>query len=231
MDVIEAGGVVAAPLDTGYSLTAGSNEPLRRIFDAKRRGGHKRNAMACDLETQRELMCFEGERQEMIEAITVDANLPLGVIGPFNPSHPLMRKLDEEVLRASTAAGTLAVLLNAGPFHAELCRLSREREQPLLGSSANITGTGAKYLLEDVPEELISICDMTVNYGLRKYHTYRRSGTLINFVTMQVIRIGVCYELISDVLKRQFGVELPPDPGLDSLPSGHIDEFMLRDVE
>jgi hypothetical protein len=46
---------------------------------------------------------------------------------------------------------------------------------------------------------------------------------------MEVIRIGSCYELISDVLRRQFGVELPPDPGSRRCV-GHIDEFALKNV-
>jgi hypothetical protein len=57
-----------------------------------------------------------------------------------------------------------------------------------------------------------------------KYHRYRRSSTMIDFRTMEVVRIGACYELIAEVLGRWFGVELPPDPGLDALPSGHLRE-------
>jgi hypothetical protein len=48
---------------------------------------------------------------------------------------------------------------------------------------------------------------------------------------MEVVRIGACYELISGVLKRWFDVELPPDPGVDALPSGHLNEFALKNVE
>jgi hypothetical protein len=44
---------------------------------------------------------------------------------------------------------------------------------------------------------------------------------MIDFTTLEVVRIGACYELIQDVLRRHFSVELPPDPGLEALPSGH----------
>ena len=53
---------------------------------------------------------------------------------------------------------------------------------------------------------------------------------LINFDTLQVVRMGACYELISEILKRWFDVELPQDPGYEALPSGHLDEFALRGV-
>jgi tRNA A37 threonylcarbamoyladenosine synthetase subunit TsaC/SUA5/YrdC len=230
IDVVKGGGIAILPNDVGYAMCGASMDPLRRIYDTKRRGSHKRNAMAADLETQRELHTLDARAQAMVEAVVVDHDLPLGVIATFRAGHPLIRSLDEEGLRACTAVGTVGLLLNAGPLHAEVCRLSREEVVPLFGSSANLTGTGPRFRVEDIPEELRRIADITIDYGLRRFHIYKRSGTLINFSTMEVIRIGSCYELISDVLRRQFGVELPPDPGLEALPSGHIDEFALKNV-
>jgi hypothetical protein len=34
--------------------------------------------------------------------------------------------------------------------------------------------------------------------------------------------------LIQDVLRRHFNVELPPDPGLEALPSGHVREAQRK---
>lgn len=230
IDVIKKGGIAIVPNDTGYACCGASMDPLKKIYDTKQRGSHKRNAMAADLETQRDLHRLSPRAQQMVEALVVDHDLPLGVIGSFRPDHPLLRKLGDEAVKASTAIGTIGMLLNAGPFHRELTRLSREELVPLFGSSANITGTGTRFRVEDIPQELKDIADITIDYGLRRYHVYRRAGTLINFDTMQVVRIGACYELISGVLKRWFDVELPADPGVDALPSGHLNEFALRGV-
>jgi hypothetical protein len=123
------------------------------------------------------------------------------------------------------------MLLNAGPFWAELTRLSREEVVPVFGSSANLTGSGPKFRIEDIEPEIRAIADVTIDYGLRKYHTYQRSGTIIDFRTLTVVRIGICYELISDILLRNFKVRFPPDPGLDVLRSGHLNEFGLKPVE
>lgn len=228
LDVVRRGGIAIVPNDTGYACCGASMDPLQKIYNTKQRGSHKRNAMAADLETQRDLHRLSPRAQEMVEAIVVDHDLPLGVIGSFRADHPLMLKLGDEALRASTAVDTLAMLLNAGPFHKELTRLSREEVVPLFGSSANLTGTGTRFAVEDIQQEIRDIADITIDYGLRKYHTYRRGGTLINFDTMQVVRMGACYELIAGVLKRWFNVDLPPDPGLEALPSGHLNEFALR---
>jgi len=231
IDVIKKGGIALVPNDTGYAMCGASMDPLKKIYDTKRRGSHKRNAMAGDLETQRDLMTLGRREQAMVEALVVDHDLPIGVIGPFRADHPLLRKLDADAVKASTAVGTLGMLLNAGPFHKELTRLSREEVVPLFGSSANLTGTGTKFRVEDVQPELREIADITIDYGLRRYHVYRRAGTLINFSTLEVIRIGACYELIAGVLKRWFDVDLPADPGVDALPSGHLNEFALKNVE
>jgi len=231
IDVIKKGGIALVPNDTGYAMCGASMDPLKKIYDTKRRGSHKRNAMAGDLETQRDLMTLGRREQAMVEALVVDHDLPVGVIGPFRADHPLLRKLDADAVKASTAVGTLGMLLNAGPFHKELTRLSREEVVPLFGSSANLTGTGTKFRVEDVQPELREIADITIDYGLRRYHVYRRAGTLINFSTMEVVRIGACYELIAGVLERWFDIELPADPGVEALPSGHLNEFALKNVE
>lgn len=228
IDCIRQGGIAIVPNDTGYACCGASMDPLQRIFDAKRRGSHKRNAMAADLETQRELHTLSAHAQQMVEAIVVDHDLPLGVVGSFKTDHPLLRSLSQQAMQANTAAGTMGVLLNAGPFHAELTRLSREEGVPLFGSSANLTGTGTRFRVDDIQQEILQIADITIDYGLRRYHMYERAGTLINFDTLQVIRMGACYELISGVLKRWFDVDLPPDPGVKALPSGHLNEFALR---
>ncbi|MHC6226322.1 Sua5/YciO/YrdC/YwlC family protein [Pseudomonas sp. X10] len=231
IDIVKDGGIGLVPNDTGYAFVGSTLEPMQKIFDTKMRGSHKRNAMAATLDTQRELHTLDKRAQQMVDALVLDHNLPIAVVGSFRQDHPMIQKLGPELLKASSAAGRIGVLLNGGTFHAELCRISQEEVVPLLGSSANYTGAGSPFLIEDIPDELRKIADIEVNHGLRRGHVYKRAGTVINFDTMEVIRIGACYELISDVLRRFFDVELPADPGMDTLPSGHLNEFALRGVE
>lgn len=230
IDLVKDGGIALVPNDTGYAFVGSTLEPLRKIFDTKMRGSHKRNAMAASLQTQRELHMLDKRAQQMVDALVLDHNLPIAVVGPFRKEHPIMQKLDPELLKASSAAGTVALLLNAGTFHNEVCRLSQEEAVPLLGSSANYTGTGSPFRIEDIPQELLNVADLVIDHGLRRAHIYKRAGTVINFGTMEVIRIGAYYEMISDVLRRFFDVELPADPGTDALPSGHLNEFGLKGI-
>lgn len=210
-DTLKSGGIAIFPVDVGYTIAGGSQASLQRIFKAKGRAPTKLNAMVGDMAIHRSLHRLDDRARAMVAALTEDYDLPLGVIAPYDAAHPLMQKLDPEALTGSSKDGTVAMLVNAGPFHAELCRLSREEEIPIFGSSANLTNTGTKFRVQDIPKELSGIAGTVIDYGLRKYHRYQRSATLIDFRTMNVVRKGSCYELIADVLHRHFDVQLPAD--------------------
>lgn len=208
LDALKGGGIAVFPVDVGYTIAGGSAASLQRIFDTKQRAPTKLNAMVGDMEIHRDLHVLDTRGREMVSAIVDDYNLPLGCIAPYRTDHPLIQALDPAAVGGSTRDGTLAMLINAGPFHAEICKLSREETFPIFGSSCNFTNTGTKFRIEDIPAELLELADVVIDYGLRKYHKYQRSATLINFETMEVVRVGSCYELIADVLRRHFDIEL-----------------------
>lgn len=208
-DTLKAGGIAVFPVDVGYTIAGGSHDSLQRIFKAKGRAPTKLNAMVGDMAIHRSLHRLGDRERAMVSAITEEYDLPLGVIAPYMPDHAILRSFDPAALAGSSKDGTIAMLVNAGPLHAELSRLSREENFPIFGSSANLTNTGTKFRVEDIPPELVRIADTVINYGLRKYHRYQRSATLINFESLAVVRVGSCYELIADILARHFDVVLP----------------------
>ena len=115
--------------------------------------------------------------------------------------------------RLSTRDGTLALLLNAGPLHDELARLSLQQSFPIFGSSANKSLGGSKFLLEDVEPEVRAIAGIEIDYGLCRYHNaIKISSTIIDFVNWKVVRWGVCYEQIRDILLRFYKIDLGPIP-------------------
>ncbi|MBK1657233.1 L-threonylcarbamoyladenylate synthase [Paracraurococcus ruber] len=228
VDVVKGGGVVILPTDVGYAGAAGCEAALTRMFRAKGRGTHKRNAMLGSLAIHEDVHALPDRANTMIRALVEDYDLPISAVGPYRTDHPLLRALGEEALAASTEGGTLAVLMNVGALEHAMATLAAAEGQPLFGSSANLTGTGTRFRAEDVQPEIRGCAELVIDYGLQKYHRYRRSSTMIDFTTMEVVRIGSCYELIQDVLRRHFGVELPEDPGLEALPSGHVREAQRR---
>ena len=58
--------------------------------------------------------------REIVSAIVEDYDLPLGIIAPCNPEHELFGTIEEELYTRSTVDNTLAMLTNAGRFHAKL---------------------------------------------------------------------------------------------------------------
>lgn len=208
LDAIRSGGIAILPMDVGYSLIASRGEALERIFAAKQRAPTKYNAMLGSLETSRELHDLTAEQRDFVEAVTCDHDLPLGIIAPVCATHPLLRALDPLAARRSLYRGTVCTLLNAGPFHAEICALSLAECVPLFGSSANRSMQGTKFRVEDIEADIREIADVTIDYGLRKYHPYGASSTLIDMTTMTVVRRGSCFELIEDVALRYFGCAL-----------------------
>jgi tRNA A37 threonylcarbamoyladenosine synthetase subunit TsaC/SUA5/YrdC len=228
VQAVKAGGVALIPMDVGYAGIGGCQDALMRFFRAKGRGAHKRNAMLGNLDLHDELHLLDPRGRDMVRCLVEDHDLPIAVVAAFRETHPLLRALGDEALAASTDGGTLAMLINAGNFLRAVTTEATTQGQPLFGSSANLTGTGTRFRLEDVQPELRAVAAVEVDYGLQKFHRYRRSSTMIDFRTMEVVRIGSCYEVIADVLQRHFGVGLPPDPGLDALPSGHLREAQQR---
>ena len=207
---IKSGGIAILPMDVGYSVIGGGAEALKSIFATKQRVPSKLNAMVADREIHRQVHIVDQRASEIVDCITQDYDLPMGVIAPARMDHPLLAKLSGDAIAGSNKDGTIVMLLNAGAFHAEICRLSRDEGHPLFGSSANKSMSGTKFRVEDIQPEIKAIADVTIDYGLRKYHLYKASSTLLNVMTMEVVRVGSCYELIGDILHRHFGIELPP---------------------
>lgn len=211
-DVINGGGIAILPNDVGYSLIGAHYAALKKIFDTKKRAPAKLNAMLGNDDHHRELHVVSARGREIVDAITKDYDLPLGLIAPCRPDHPFLKRLDPDTYERSTKDNTLLMLLNAGPFHAEITRLSFAEGLLLFGSSANLSLHGTKFRVEDMEPEIKAIADIVIDYGLMKYHPWQASSTLLNCETCEVVRVGSCYENIADILKRHFGVELPPRP-------------------
>jgi len=104
-ETLQGGGIAIFPNDVGYALMGGSAAAVRRINQTKGRGGHKRNAFLCGLDTQREMHVLDTRSREIIEALTVDYDLPLGAVAPYDPGHPMLQKVPPDLLACSTANG------------------------------------------------------------------------------------------------------------------------------
>ena len=212
MQSMQTGGIAILPNDVGYSLIAAQPLALRKIFDTKRRAPQKLNAMLGNDDLHKALHKVSSRGREIVDAITRDYDLPLGLVAPCDTEHLLLRQLDPDIYERSTKGGTLLMLLNAGPLHRAITALSFETGTLLFGSSANLSLHGTKFRVEDIEPEIRAIADVVIDHGLVKYHPWQASSTLLDCETLQVLRFGSCYENIADILWRHFRVRLPERP-------------------
>ena len=220
--ILKDGGVAIIPASVGYGIVAINPEALQRVFAAKQRKPHKKHAMIGSYSLHRQIHILPPREEGMVKLLTVDMDLPMGVVAPFRADHHIVQKLGKETLDQSSVDGTLAMLVNGGRFQEELSRLATDAGLPLMGSSANLTGKGTKTVVEDIEQEIRDAADIIIDYGRQRFNYPRSSSTMFDFKHMRLLRIGACYIAIQDVFQRFYGIKLPDDPGREALFSGHL---------
>lgn len=211
--ILKAGGVVITPTDVGYGMMAASVEAIERAFEAKqRRAGHSLGIIGTyDLHVK--LHDLPPEKYRITRTFSEDMGMTIAVVAKMKadienllPQH-LLPSLDK-----MTKNGTLGIAICEGPFQRELGRLNEEAGQIMIGSSANLTGQGQKFQVQDIEPEVLQAADLVVDYGRQKWHLYGRAGTTIDLDSERVLRIGANYEVIGEKLTDWFGWSVPEDP-------------------
>ncbi|KAJ5668360.1 uncharacterized protein N7477_006930 [Penicillium maclennaniae] len=211
--ILQSGGVALVPTEVGYGLMASSTEAIQKAFAAKkRRPGHAQGVIG-SLKLHQELHILPDETMEMIRVLHQDLDMSFGVVAPYRSDHPILQQLTPATLANTTKNNTLGIYIGGSSLMMELSRLNDEAGQLMLGSSANLTGTGQKFRVEEVDDGIKEASDIIVDYGLQRYHIYGgRPSTIIDFENMKVLRVGSSYELLRERLKKYWGVDLPEDP-------------------
>src|ERR1700758_4864942 len=93
------GGIAIVQADVGYGMLAATPDAARRTVSTKHRAAHKRHGMIGNVEFRRDAMRLDERQHDMVDAITADFDLPLGVIGPVRKDHPIIAGIEPETLR------------------------------------------------------------------------------------------------------------------------------------
>ena len=107
-------------------------------------------------------------------------------------------------------------LINSGPLRSNIANLSMDNEFPMIASSANVSGSGVKYKVEDIEPELLAVADLVLDYGEVPYQKFDSSGfplssTIIDFQSMKVMRQGVFFEELVAVFSEQYNLKFDTD--------------------
>ncbi len=213
MEVVLKGGIAIIPTTVGYVILATTTEAIGRIIKVKQRGPAKLNAMVGNRSLHAALHVLDARSRQAVRLITEGYDLPMGTVGPADLSHPMIKRLEPEVLARTTKEGTIAMLMNAGPLLDAIGQLSFEAGRLLIGSSANLSLQGTKFRASDIEPEVLDAADIVIDYGLMRWARYGKSSTMINVDDWSVVRHGSCFDLIDDALRRHFGIELAAEGG------------------
>jgi tRNA A37 threonylcarbamoyladenosine synthetase subunit TsaC/SUA5/YrdC len=210
--VLKSGGVVILPTDVGYGIMSSSAEGIERAFAAKRRAPGHTLGIIGTYQQHRELHVLPEEKFEITRVIMEEHGQVIAVVAPYNHGHPRLKRLSPQTMERITRNNTIGIALSVSQLLRELGRLNDEDGQLMVGSSANISGQGQKYRVEDIEPEVLEAADLIVDYGLQHYHIYGRASINIDMVNMKVLRIGAGYEVFRHRMKKWFDVDLPEDP-------------------
>ncbi|KAH6641356.1 DHBP synthase RibB-like alpha/beta domain-containing protein [Chaetomium tenue] len=205
-ETLKSGGVVVVPTDVGYALLTSTQAGVQRIFTAKgRRQGHNLGIIGT-YQQHREIHVLPESKFEFTRVLTEDMGMIISIIAKYDPTNPRLAALGQATLSQVTRGDTISVAIPEGPFLRELGRLCDADPQGTLmfGSSANLTGQGQRFRVEDIEPAVLEHADLVVDYGLQKWHTYGLGAVNFDVENMKVLRAGAGYEVFKDRVKRWF---------------------------
>ncbi|KAJ5669360.1 hypothetical protein N7462_010430 [Penicillium macrosclerotiorum] len=208
-EVLQSGGVVILPTEVGYGFMATSTEAIDRAFAAKRRRpGHSQGLYGTH-ELHQKLHVLDDRRFEMTRVLVEDLDMSLMAVAPCNQDHHLLQALSPETRSKVIKDDTIAMFISTSSLIREVCRLNATSGQLMVGSSANVSGGGQKFRVEDIEDEVKEAADLIVDYGLQRYHIYGRASLIMDFGQMKVLRMGSCYELFRERMRKFWGWSCP----------------------
>jgi tRNA A37 threonylcarbamoyladenosine synthetase subunit TsaC/SUA5/YrdC len=196
------GGLALVPTDTGYGLVAIKEQAVRRIYVLKGRPATKPCVtVTTPAITERVAAPLPQAIVDWIEAITYTS--PLAVVTKLADISRLRSSQSVFVREQTTTAGTIALFYSAGPLLERLAELARVDGMLVVGSSANLSGTGNNYRSDDVPDSMIDGADLVLDRGPTRFQSSEKlASTILDLTTGQFIRSGINFSHIAQSWRR-----------------------------
>lgn len=188
---LRTGGLALVPTDVGYGLLAVGEGAVDRIYELKGRP----LAKPCVTVANRAILAdiarpLEAATIDFIEAIR--RRSPLAVVVHLEERSCLLASMDPGVRAQATHEGTLAAFFSAGPLVEAVADLALADGRLVVGSSANLSGTGNNGTFAEVPECMVRGADLALNRGPVRYASPEKlPATILNLTTGAFQRRGV----------------------------------------
>ncbi|KOH45468.1 L-threonylcarbamoyladenylate synthase [Sunxiuqinia dokdonensis] len=174
LDVLHAGGIILYPTDTiwGIGCDATNEKAVQRIYQIKRREDSK--SMLVLMENINFLSRYVEEVPEIAYDLIELSDKPLTII------YPGAKNLAKNLIARD---GTLGIRLTSEDFTRQLIQRFKK---PIVSTSANISGTPAPAIYDEIDPEIISSVDYVVEY---------RQDDLTKATPSSIIKLGVGGEI------------------------------------
>lgn len=188
------GGLVLAQTNTGYGLVAMRSSAVRRIYELKGRPAQKPCVTVGTMEILEDVAVnIDGETKGWLaEAI---ATWPMAVIARTNRRSRLLASFEPFVASQCTKGDTIATFFGVGDLIARAAAIAFEHGQLVVGSSANLAGTGNNYTLDAVPSSIRSAVDLEIDYGPSPFTSDAKlASTILDLTRGEFQRKGVAFD-------------------------------------
>jgi len=211
-EAVSDGDVGIFRTDVGYAIVGQTATAIERIFAHKKRSYDKPCGCFGSLEMFTELIDCSSQARDFVHTVIEGHGLPLSIVGRYRGDHPIIKNADPFVIEHGTKSGTVDLLMNAGPIHAEIARLALETGRGVFGSSANMSLSGSKYDFESIEPELREAVDLAIDGGATRYSNPKGFGSsIIDLDTFRPFRIGIKFEEICAIAKAELGIDIPAE--------------------
>ncbi len=172
------GGLALARTNTGYGLVGMKSDAVRRIYELKGRSASKPCVTVGT-------MAILDDVAKGIEADTrtwlagAVTQWPMAVIARTNQHSALLSSFEPFVASQCTKEDTIATFFGVGELIARTASIAHTYGQLIVGSSANLAGTGNNYTIEEVPDAIRNAVDLEFDYGVAPFTTDRKLASTI----------------------------------------------------
>ncbi len=197
------GELVLALTETGYGLVAMAPDAVERIYRLKGRPREKPCVTVATMPILDDVARDVAPRDRAwISAAS--SRWPIAVVARTNPASRLLAAMPKAVCAQCTKDDTVALFFGVGPLLARVAELAFADGRLVVGSSANLAGTGNNGSLSEVPRAMRDGVDFELDRGAARFANERRlASSLLDLSRGRFLREGVCFPEIAASWERR----------------------------
>ena len=195
---LRRGGLALVPIEAGYGLIAIEEPAVRRIYELKGRPATKPCVtVASPAITASVAAPIAPPIVHWIAAIAKVS--PLAIVTAVAADSALRGSQSAFVRDQTTSHDTIALFYAAGRLVESVAELARRDGRLVVGSSANLSGTGNNYRFADVPAVMVDGVDLALDRGPTHSSgaSERLASTILDLTTGTFLRRGIDFDRIS----------------------------------